>query len=45
MRVFWFFVLCLWSDQSKFVARFYGSNLWNVPGFIFGALWLLSIFL
>jgi len=28
-------VLCLYSDQSKFKARFKVFNLWIGPGFIF----------
>jgi len=35
MCLFWFFVLCLWSDKSEFKGLLYGINLWSVPGFIF----------
>jgi integral membrane sensor domain MASE1 len=28
-------VLCLWFDQSEFMAVFMGYNLWISPGFIF----------
>ena len=35
MHVFWFFVLCLWSDQYEFKGLLYGFNLWSIPGFIF----------
>ena len=30
----WLYVLCLWSDHSEFMGRFYGFNLWNVPVFL-----------
>ena len=29
------FLSCLWCDQFKFTALFYGYNLRSVPGFIF----------
>jgi len=32
--VFWSFVLCLWSDHSKFIFLIYGFNFWRVSGFI-----------
>jgi len=35
MLVFWFVVLCLCSDQTEFMAHFYGFNLPSVPGSIF----------
>jgi hypothetical protein len=28
-------MLCLWSDQSEFMAIFVVFNLWIGPGFIF----------
>jgi integral membrane sensor domain MASE1 len=28
-------VLCLWADQSEFMAIFMVFNLWIGPGFIF----------
>jgi hypothetical protein len=28
-------VLCVWSDQSEFMALFMVFNLWIGPGFIF----------
>jgi hypothetical protein len=28
-------VLCLWSDQTEFIAIFMVVNLWIGPGFIF----------
>ena len=33
--MFWFFVLCLWSGQSDFMALFMVFNLWIGPHFIF----------
>ena len=30
----WFFVLCLWSGQSEFMALFMVFNVWFGPGLI-----------
>jgi len=38
------FVLCLWSDQSEFMALFVVFNLWIGPGFIFEPCTQFSIF-
>jgi hypothetical protein len=35
LNVLWMFVLCLWSDQSEFMALCMVFNLWISPGFIF----------
>jgi len=34
-HMFWIFELCLWCDQSEFVALFMAFNLWVGTGFIF----------
>ena len=34
MYMFWFLVLCLWSDLGSWLF-FYAFNLWSVPGFVF----------
>ena len=36
MFVLVFFLLCLWCNQSEFVALFMVFKLWICPGFIFG---------
>ena len=33
---------CMWWDQSKFMALFYGCNFRSIPGLIF---WVLQLFL
>jgi len=33
--LFWLFVLCLWCDQSEFMAVFMVFNFWICSGFIF----------
>ena len=35
MYVFWIFVLCMYSDQSKLMAHLMIFNLWVGPSFIF----------
>jgi hypothetical protein len=30
MRVFWFFMLCLWSGESELMALSCGFNLWII---------------
>jgi hypothetical protein len=42
MLLFWFFVLCLWSDQSEFMAVSYGFNLWGVPGVVLSLVVVLN---